>query len=84
MLIENLIGISEVSAQENRIRWTSTSPRRHGIRNLRFGGNTVSLLRDAAGIHVTAARPFTLEYNGTRHACPAGETNLVPAEPAAV
>ena len=36
------------------------------------------------GIHVTAARPFTLEYNGTRHACPAGETNLVPAEPATV
>ena len=30
------------------------------------------------------ARPFTLEYNGTRHACPAGETNLVPAEPATV
>ena len=84
MLIENLVGIREVSAQENFIRWRSTSPRRHGIRNLRFGGNTVSLLRDAAGIHVTAARPFTLEYNGTRHACPAGETNLVPAEPAAV
>ena len=84
MLIENLIGISEVSAQENRIRWTSTSPRRHGIRNLRFGGNTVSLLCDAGEVSVTATRPFTLEFNGVRHACPAGKTRLAPAEPALI
>ena len=84
MLIENLIGISEVSAQENRIRWTSTSPRRHGIRNLRFGGNTVSLLCDAGEVSVTATRPFTLEFNGVRYACPAGKTRLAPAEPAPI
>ena len=84
MLIENLIGIREVSAPENFIRWESSSPRRHGIRNLRFGGNTVSLLSDEAGVHISAARPFTLEHNGVRHTCPAGETHLAPAEPAPV
>ena len=55
----------------------------HGYGNIKTA-NTVT----PTGITAYDTEPIfsgnILEYNGTRHACPAGETNLVPAEPATV
>jgi len=65
-LIEFAIGI-DIDAPANRLTWTIASPKRVGIRNLWFGGNTVSLICQAPGpngerpITIESQRPFELE-----------------------
>jgi hypothetical protein len=65
-LIEFAIGI-DVDAPANRLAWTITSPKRVGIRNLWFGGNTVSMVCEAASpdgqrqIAIESREPFHLE-----------------------
>ncbi len=78
LFIEHIIGIYEVSATASTIHWRITSPRRHGIRNLRFGDNTVSLVCEDGRIQVNADKPFTLVVNSVAHSCPAGESTVIP------
>jgi glycogen debranching enzyme len=76
LFLEDVIGIEEVSAAESKVRWRLSSARRHGVRRLSFGENTVSLLYDRGRIEVTAARPFTLEVDSMPYACPAGTSSF--------
>ena len=66
LLMENVVGIREVSALENRIVWDPGLPEgRLGIRNLRFGDNVADLVREADGtLSVRADKPFDLVYRG--------------------
>ena len=72
LLIENVIGIHQVDAVARRIRWNCPGTGRCGVRNLRFGGETVTLLHENGRLHVRCRSPFTLEWNGRDIACPAG------------
>lgn len=72
LLIENVIGIHQVDAAARRIRWNCPGTGRCGVRNLRFGGETVTLLHENGRLHVRSRSPFTLEWNGRDIACPAG------------
>ncbi len=67
LLIEEIIGL-EVDAAQQQVRWRLEGELPVGLRNLRLGDNTISLIaeREAeAGIlvQVEAARPFRLEIS---------------------
>ncbi|MFQ6133381.1 MAG: amylo-alpha-1,6-glucosidase [Armatimonadota bacterium] len=71
LLFENVIGL-RVDAPTNSIRWRLRRTDRHGARNLRFGGNTVSLIcdsrtfaEDTCRIALTCAEPFDLTVETT-------------------
>lgn len=68
LLIEEILGI-QVDAPARTIRWCLYPDSEHGIRNLHFGDNVVSLLAREAGpgevaILVTAQEAFTLIVKG--------------------
>jgi len=74
ILIENIIGI-EVNAPANTVTWQMKRLDRHGIKNLHFGKNTISLIASARNsedesnkIQVIADKPFTLAImkNGSK------------------
>ena len=63
MFIENVIGIN-ADATTRRIVWRSTSSKRHGIMNLRFGDITTSLVKDGVKVTVESNASYTLSING--------------------
>ena len=86
LLIENIIGI-RADGVDNTVTWRPTLTGRHGIENLRFGGNSADLIAlpgDSAEaslrIEVRAEAPFTLEVvrRGRSHSygVGAGKTRL--------
>jgi len=67
LLLENVIGL-RAEAATNTVFWRLRRTDRHGVRDLRFGSNTVSLIcdsrmlpEDTCNIAVRATQPFTLE-----------------------
>ena len=78
MFIENILGIREVNAPENRIVWEPHSGRNNGIRNLKMGGKSFSLIAFPAEnkVEVDASADFTLCLNGRDIFCPAGKSIL--------
>lgn len=74
LLIEDLIGIYDISVPENTIRWRLSGPERHGVTNLSFGSGRVSLVAEEGRIEVESSRPLQLEVNGIPFACPAGRS----------
>ena len=66
LLMENVIGVREIAALDNRIVWDpGIKEGRLGIRNLRFGDGTVDLVREADGtLNIRTDKPFTLVYCG--------------------
>ncbi len=76
LFIENILGVREVNAPENRIVWEPASGKRNGIKNLHIGNETVSLVADPEKgcAEVTASAPFTLRLNGRDIAIAAGTT----------
>ncbi len=72
LFLECVIGLHEVSAAKGEIHWWTTSRKRHGVKNFRFGDNTVSLLAEEGRVTVSALHPFTLVLDGVPHPCPAG------------
>ncbi len=74
LLIENLIGIHELSVPENTVRWRTAGPERHGVCNLAFGSGRISLIAENGRIEVEATRPFRLKVDGVRLECPAGRS----------
>jgi len=77
MFIENILGIREVNALENKIIWEPSSDKRSGIKNLKIGGSGVSLIADPENntVNVEAEKAFTLILNGSNIACPAGKSS---------
>lgn len=59
-LIEAVIGI-DVDAKANRITWHLRRQDRHGIKNLRFGDNVVTMIWENGTISTECEKPFTLE-----------------------
>ena len=86
LFIEYKLGI-RVNAPENTVTWTITSPKRHGIAQLWFGGITANLLcsdPDKEGkrtVTVTADRDFTLVIHHQRktqsHPIKAGQATVL-------
>ncbi len=86
LFIEYKLGI-RVNAPENTVTWTITSPKRHGIAKLWFGGTTADLLcsdPDKEGkrtVTVTADRDFTLVIHHQRktqsHPIKAGQATVL-------
>jgi hypothetical protein len=60
MFLENYLGFHEINALTNTIRWRIHQPGRHGIRGLRFGGTTTSLVAEAGTIEVESTAPYQL------------------------
>ena len=79
MFIENIICIREVDALNNTISWTLTSNKTHGIKNLKIGDNTISLMaypiQKKAFIETSCE--FTLLSNEKAHLCHQGKTELI-------
>ena len=79
MFIESAIGIHAVDAFKKRVRWSLDTelPGRTGIRNLRFGGITATMIYENGKVEIAADAPFILEINGTPYAVIAGEQRIV-------
>lgn len=76
LFIENVLGIREVDALKKRISWTPLSSRKSGIRNLKMGGRSFSLIScPETGIaEVEAEEDFTLSLNGRDIHCAKGKS----------
>lgn len=81
LLIENVIGIHEVSASAGTVHWRVAGPSRRGIRNLRFGEYRVDLTAGEGVVKVVAGKEFQLVLNGRAIRCPAGESVVPCPEP---
>ncbi len=79
LFIENILGIRSVDALANRIVWTPSSAKTNGIRNLKMGGRSYSLIAhpDRGEAEVDAESGFTLVLNGRAIPCSKGK-NIVP------
>lgn len=75
MMIENLIGI-RCDGVQRRVVWRKRRTDRHGVRNLRFGDVTASLIYDAGTIQVETSGSFELEVNGRRHRIGRGKCRI--------
>lgn len=71
LLLENVIGL-RVDAPNNAVRWRLRRTDRHGVRALRFGSNSISLIcdsrtfpEDTCRIAATAQDAFNLEVETT-------------------
>lgn len=63
LMIENVIGI-RCDAQANTVTWRLRRDGRHGVRNLRFGGVTASLIHNGRGqVDIVASHPFFLRLD---------------------
>ena len=79
MFIESAIGIHSVDAFRKLVCWSPDTrlPGRTGIRNLRFGGITASLIYEDGKVEIAADAPFTLEIDGLTYAIIAGEQQII-------
>ncbi len=78
LLIENIIGIS---AAGSTVTWRISSEKRHGIRNLRIGGNRIDLIYDFGIVHVSCTKPFTLILNSQSYRIEPGSRKLPGGTP---
>ncbi len=74
LMIENVIGIHDISAERNTICWRVTRNTRHGIRDLYFVNNRVTLIAENGLLDVTAEKAFTLKVNSQIMDCHAGKS----------
>ena len=75
MMIENVVGINADGAKRE-VEWRLRRTDRHGVKNLRFGGVTASLVYESGKIEIESSAPFTLRVAGSVHDVPAGVTRL--------
>jgi len=72
LLLEDVIGI-RVDATTMTVKWTPPDTKgKCGIRNLKLGGNTISLVRNQGKFEVSTQRPTTLFINDAKFDLPAG------------
>ncbi len=60
LLIENVLGF-DIVGSDNQINWTIKRTDRHGIKNLRLGDQTVSLIYEKSSLAVECKKPFVLD-----------------------
>ena len=79
MFIEFCIGIHSVDAFRRRVCWDldMALPGRTGIRGLRFGGITTSMIAENGRVEVESSAPFTLEINGRNIPVGSGKSQIV-------
>ncbi|MEO7453460.1 MAG: hypothetical protein ABIV13_01710 [Fimbriimonadales bacterium] len=67
-LIEAVMGI-DVDARAGKVTWFVRRTDKHGLENLRFADNKVSMVFEAGSFTVDCEKPFTLEasVDGTKH-----------------
>lgn len=75
MFVENIIGIS-VDGSTNRIVWRTDNISRHGIRNLRFGNITTTLICEGNTIIAESTAPYTLVVNGVEYRINEGTNHI--------
>ena len=75
MFIENIIGI-RTDGSTNRIVWNTDTTSRHGIRNLRFGNVTTTLVRLGNTITIESTAPYVLIVNGEEHTISKGVSQV--------
>lgn len=75
MMIENVVGINADGAKRE-VEWRLRRSDRHGVKNLRFGGVTASLVYEDGNVEVESSAPFTLRVAGSVHEIPAGVTTI--------
>ncbi len=79
LMIENVIGLRCPDARERVLYWRPHQPGRHGVRHLRFGGVTASLIYDGhGGIEIESDHPFTLVTPNRRYDVRPGNPRLYP------
>jgi glycogen debranching enzyme len=76
MFIENVLGFYNVDAFTKTIKWHKHYQSRHGIRNLRLGDLTVSIIAEGNRVEAQGSQPFTLEINGQSFAIESAVTVL--------
>ncbi len=72
LVIENLIGITGLSASEHRIEWHPGISGRIGIRNLPFGKEKISLVLNENELEYQCENPVKLSLNGREVFCRPG------------
>ena len=75
MLIEHVIGIT-VDGSTNTVTWNTTRETKHGVEDLYFVQNKVSLLREGDLIKIEATSPFKLVLNGTAYQVKSGTSQI--------
>jgi glycogen debranching enzyme len=75
MMIENVVGIN-ADGVKREVEWRLRRTDRHGVRNLRFGGVTASLVFENGQIEIESSAPFLLRVKGVVHKVPVGRTTL--------
>ena len=75
MFIENILGVREINAPEKRIVWEPSSTKINGVRRLKMGKDTFSLIAYPAEgtAEVEASSDFTLCLNGKTMVCRKGK-----------
>lgn len=73
MLIEQVIGIHDVDAQNKTVKWESRLKSRHGIKRFKFSNITTSLIIDGTKLSVSSDGEFTLILNGSKYEIKEGE-----------
>jgi hypothetical protein len=80
-LIEAVMGI-DVDAKAGKVTWFLRRSDRHGLENLRFGDNVVSIIWTNGTFEAQCEKPFTLELSRDRqefeHRFPAGKSVWTP------
>ena len=79
MFIENILGVREINVQEMKIVWEPSSLKTNGIRNLKMGKDTFSLIAYPADnkVEVDASSDFTLCLHEKNIICRRGK-NMIP------
>ena len=78
MFIENILGIREINALKKQIVWTPCSSENNGVKNLKMGDNTVSLMAfpSKRKVSVESSCDFTLFLNGKEYFCCQGKNEI--------
>lgn len=78
MFIENILGVREINALKKQIVWTPCSSENNGVKNLKMGDNTVSLMAFPAKrkVSVESSCDFTLFLNGKEYFCCQGKNEI--------
>jgi len=76
LFIENIVGVHDVSAKDHRISWRVTHTCRHGIKKLKIGDDTVSIIYENGKISAEATSDYTLIVNGKEYQIQKGNTDV--------
>lgn len=81
IFLEFVVGVHYVDAFRRLVAWDPPCGEgRVGVRNLKFGSNSVDMAVDGERCYIRAAEPFALVLNGTRREIPAG-SSIIPVTP---